>query len=98
MKMTPRRAGRLRDELRQWLRSRHGIHTTYSQEKIDRGREDLGFSSDEDALFAYTLFGGDLMPDMVGSLSLSVSPEAIAEIINATSDSVFDAADLFIDD
>jgi len=98
MKMTPRRAGRIRDEMRQWLRSHHGMHTSYSQDKIDQGREDMGFGSDEDALFAYTLFGGDLMPGMVESLDSAIPPEAIADILEAASDFVFDAADLCIDD
>lgn len=96
MKITPRRAWRIRDELRLWLRSRHGVRPQYSQEEIDRGREDLGFTGLEDALVAYTLFGGDLMPTVAESLSLPVSAEEISEIVDALSDAAIDTADLLI--
>lgn len=98
MKITPRRAARIRDEMRLWLRSRHGIRTQYSQKEIDKGREDLGFGSVEDALIAYTLFGGDLMPDFAASLDLPISAEEISDIVDAASDGVMDAADLLVGD
>ena len=62
MRFRKRRVGRIRDELRQWLRSRHGLRAKYSQLQIDAGREDLGFDGIDDALIAYTLFGPDLVP------------------------------------
>lgn len=96
MKMSPRRAGRIRDELRLWLRTRHGVRPQYSQEEIDRGREDLGFTGPEDALVAYTLFGGDLMPALGESLDLPVLAEEISEIVDAVSDAAADAADLLV--
>ena len=98
MKIAPRRTARIRDEMRLWLRSRHGIRAGYSQESIDQGRQDLGFESVEDTLVAYTLFGGDLMPGMVDSLGLSVSADEIAGIIGAVPDGLLDAADLLVDD
>ena len=91
MQMTPRRAERIRNEMRQWLRSHLGVRTQYSKAEIDSGREDLGFSSVEDALFAYTLFGGDLMPGFAESLNLSISPEDIHDLIEAACDGLFDA-------
>lgn len=95
MRITPRRAGRIRDEMRLWLRSRHGLRTQYSQEEIDKGREDLGFGGAEDALVAYTLFGGDLMPGIAESLELPISAEEISDIVDAVSDGVMDATGLF---
>jgi hypothetical protein len=92
MRITPRRAGRIRDEMRLWLRSQYGLRAEYSQEEIDNGREDLGFSGVEDALVAYTLFGGDLMPD------LPLSAEEIGELLEAAADGVMDVADLLVDD
>lgn len=98
MKTGPRRTRRIRDEMRQWLRSRHGIRAGYSKKEIDRGREDLGFDSVEDAFIAYTLFGGDLMPEMVDSLDASISADEIAAIVDAIPDELFDATDLLVDD
>ncbi len=98
MKIAPRRAGRIRDEMRLWLRSRHGVRAEYSKEEIDRGREDLGFGSVEDALIAYTLFGGDLMPAIMDSLESSVSVDQIATIVEALPDGILDATDLLADD
>ncbi len=98
MKITPRRVARLRDEMRQWLRSHYGIHATYAQNEIDRGREDLGFDGVEDALVAYTMFGGDLMPNIAESLDVSVSLQEVNEIIGAASTGIVDAADLLFDD
>lgn len=97
MKITTRRAARIRDELRLLLRSRHGIRTRYSREEIDRGREDLGFGSAEDALVAYTVFGGDLMPDIADSLGLSGAVDEIGDLIEAISDSATDTAALLVD-
>jgi len=98
MKIAPRRTGRIRDEMRLWLRSRHGIRAGYSQEAIDQGRQDLGFESVEDALVAYTLFGGDLTPGMVDSLGLSIPADEIAAIVGALPDSLLDATELLVDD
>jgi len=78
--------------MRLWLRSRYGLRAEYSQEEIDNGREDLGFSGVEDALVAYTLFGGDLMPD------LPLSAEEISELLEAAADGIMDVADLLVDD
>ena len=98
MKTAPRRVARIRDEMRLWLRSHHGIRAGYSMEAIDEGREDLGFGGVEDALVAYTLFGGDLAPGMVDSLSLIVSADETATIIAAIPDDIIDVADLLGDD
>lgn len=98
MKTGPRRTRRIRDDMRQWLRSRHGIRAGYAKEEIDLGREDLGFDSVEDAFIAYTLFGGDLMPEMVDSLDVSISADEIAGIVNAMPDDLFDATDLLVGD
>ena len=97
MKITTRRAARIRDELRLLLRSRHGIRMRYSREEIDRGREDLGFGSAEDALVAYTVFGGDLMPDIADSLGLSGAVDEIGELVEAISDSATDTTALLAD-
>jgi len=94
VKISKRRVGRVRDELRQWLRSHHGLRTSYSKNEIDRGREDLGFGGIDDALVAYTLFGGDLMPGIADSLGLSVTAEQISEIIDAVSEGVVDTTEL----
>jgi hypothetical protein len=98
MKISPRRAARIRDEMRLWLRNRHGIRTTYSKSEIDAGREDLGFAGADDALIAYTLFGGELMPDMLDTIDLPVSPDDIAAIIEVASDSGLDAAEWLAED
>jgi hypothetical protein len=98
MKISPRRAARIRDEMRLWLRSRHGIQAAYSKQEIDHGREDLGFGGADDALIAYTLFGGELMPDMADSLGILVSPDDIAAIIEATSDGVLNATEWLVED
>jgi len=98
MKIAPRRTRRIRDEMRLWLRSRHGIRVGYAKDDIDRGREDLGFSSVEDTLIAYTLFGGDLMPDMVDSLELTLATDEIAAIVTASPGGLFEVTDLLVDD
>ena len=94
MKLAPKRTRRIRDEMRLWLRSHHGIRTGYPQDAIDQGREDLGFSGVEDALIAYTLFGGDLMPGMVELLDLDVSANEIAAIVEALPGDLADVVDL----
>ena len=98
MKFAPRITRRIRDELRLCLRSRHGIRAGYSKQDIDQGQEDLGFGSIEDTLIAYTLFGGDLMPEMVSSLELPLSADQIAAIVEAVPDGIFDATELLVDD
>ncbi len=42
MKFRKRKVRRIRDELRQWLRSRYGLRARYAQVQIDAGRQDLG--------------------------------------------------------
>ncbi len=84
--------------MRLWLRSRHGIRTGYPKKEIDLGMEDLGFNSTDDALIAYTLFGGDLTPGMLDSLELSVSADDIAAIIDALPDGAFEVTELLADD
>lgn len=84
--------------MRLWLRERHGIRAGYSQEAIDHGRQELGFESSADALVAYTLFGGDLVPGMLDSLGLTISADQIAAITAAAPDSLLDAADLLVED
>jgi hypothetical protein len=98
MKIAPRRIRRIRDEMRLWLRSRHGFRAGYSQREIDRGREDLGFGSIEDTLIAYTLFGGDLMPELLDSLELGISADEIAAIVAVAPDGLFDPTDLLVED
>lgn len=98
MRIAPQRTRRIRDEMRLWLRSRHGIRVGYAKDDIDRGREDLGFSSVEDAVIAYTLFGADLMPDMVDSLELTLAADDIAAIFAASPGGLFEATDLLVDD
>ena len=93
MKFRKHRVVRIRDELRQWLRSRHGLRSQYSQQQIDAGREELGFGGVEDALVAYTLFGGDLVPAFSDSLGLSLSAEQIDDIVSMAAASLTEVAD-----
>lgn len=62
MKPGRHRARRIRDELRLWLRSRHGFRTAYSRQQIHRGARALGLDGADDLMLAYTLFGSDLAP------------------------------------
>lgn len=93
MKIRKRRVIRIRDELRQWLRSRHGLRSQYSKEQIDAGREDLGFRSTDDVLVAYTLFGADLVPAFLDTSDISVSAELINQILLTSGDGLAEAAE-----
>ncbi len=93
MKIRKRRVIRIRDELRQWLRSRHGLRSQYSKQQIDAGRADLGFSSMDDVLVAYTLFGADLVPAFLDASELSVSAELISQILSTSADGLTEAAE-----
>ncbi len=93
MKIRKRRAIRIRDELRQWLRSRHGVRSQYSKQQIDAGREELGFNSTDDVLVAYTLFGADLVPAFLHTSELSVSAELISQILSVSTDGLTEAAE-----
>lgn len=95
MKLRKRRVGRIRDELRQWLRSRYGLRAQYSQRQIDAGREDLGFSGVDDALVAYCLFGADLLPAFPDSLGLTLSADEINDIVTMATESLTEVADFF---
>lgn len=97
MTIGKRRAARIRDELRQWLRSRYGLRPDYTKDQIDGGREELGFDAVEDALVAYTLFGPDLVPGFMDSMDLSISIGEISEVIAAIADDTMDIADLLAD-
>ena len=97
MRFKKRRAARIRNELRQWLRSEYGVRTQYSRAQLDRGREELGFGGVDDPLIANTLFGSDLVPAFADSMGLSVSADDISEIIGAASDLAEDAAELLVD-
>ena len=93
MKIRKRRVIRIRDELRQWLRSRHGLRSQYSKQQIDAGREDLGFSSTDDVLVAYTLFGAGLVPAFLDASELSVSAKMIDQILSASADGLTEVAE-----
>jgi len=93
MKIRKRRVIRIRDELRQWLRSRHGLRSQYSKQQIDAGREALGFGSTDDVLVAYTLFGADLVPAFLDASELSVSAELINQILSASADGLTEVAE-----
>ena len=93
-KFRKRRVLRIRDELRQWLRSRFGVRTQYSQQQIDAGREDLGFDSVDDTLIAYTLFGADLVPAFSDSLGLAFSAEELRGLVTSAAGSLAEVADL----
>ena len=97
MTIGKRRALRIRDELRQWLRSRYGMRPNYTKGQIDDGREELGFDSVEDALVAYTLFGPDLVPAFVDSIELSIQVGEISDIIAAIADDTIALTDLLAD-
>lgn len=87
MRFRKRRVRRIRDELRQWLRSRYGLRARYAQVQIDAGRQDLGFDGIDDALIAYTLFGPDLLPGFSDSLGLALSAEDFGDMMSiATED------------
>lgn len=98
MKIRKRRVIRIRDELRQWLRSRHGLRSQYSKQQIDAGREDLGFRSTDDVLVAYTLFGADLVPAFLDTSDLSVSAELINQILLTSGDGLTEAAEFIAGD
>lgn len=93
MKIRKRRVIRIRDELRQWLRSRHGLRLQYTKQQIDAGREDLGFSSTDDVLVAYTLFGADLVPAFLEASELPISAELIDQIMAASADGLTEVAE-----
>ena len=95
MTLRKRRVGRIRDELRQWLRSRYGLHSQYSQEQIDAGREDLGFNGVADTLVAYSLFGSDLVPTFSASLGLALSAYESNDCVSTATESLSEAADFF---
>ena len=91
MKFRKRRVQRVRDELRQWLRSRHGVHTSYTKAQVDAGREELGFTGADDALIAYSLFGSDFLPDLMQSGALSATDLAglTAEVLGGSDELLF---------
>jgi len=96
--MSPRRAGRIQNELRLWLRANYGALKSYSKPEIDLGREALGFAGVDDALVAYTFFGPDLVPGFVDSVETSISAEELDNIVSALSGSVGDLTDLLGDE
>ena len=93
MKLRKRRVARIRDELRQWLRSRYGLRAQYAQRQIDLGREELGFSGSDDALVAYTLFGADLVPALSDSVSLALSADDVHAIVSMATDCMGEITD-----
>lgn len=93
MKIRKRRVIRIRDELRQWLRSCHGLRSQYSKQQIDAGREELGFKSSDDVLVAYTLFGADLVPAFLDASETSASAELINRILLASADGLTEVAE-----
>lgn len=95
--MSPRRAGRIQNELRLWLRERYGVQDSYAKSEIDIGMESLGFRSLDDALIAYTFFGPDLVPGFLASLDTTFSPEDLTGVIDALNHDTADIAGLFGD-
>lgn len=98
MKLSPRRVARIRNELRAWLRTRHGIRRGYVREQIDLGREELGFRSTDDALIAYTFFGPDLLPGIAGEPEFLLSEHDITALAELSLDGDLDLSQLFVDD
>lgn len=95
MRFRKRRIRRIRDELRQWLRSRYGLRARYSQVQIDAGRQDLGFDSIDDALIAYTLFGPDLVPAFSDSLGLALSTEEFNDMMSIATEDLGEVTEFF---
>lgn len=93
-----RRAIRVRNELRLWLRENCGVRLSYGKREIDHGKEVLGFDEVDDALVAYTFFGPDLLPDFVDSLDESISSEYVGNIASILADVAIDATDLVAGD
>ncbi|MGI9203233.1 MAG: hypothetical protein ACR2Q3_04450 [Woeseiaceae bacterium] len=98
MKLSRRRAARIQNELRLWLREKFGMRSTYSKSEIDLARQKLGFDDVDDALVAYTFFGPDLVPGLLASGETSVSAPELADIIDALEIGIDGGADLFVDD
>lgn len=98
MKMSPRRAGRIQNELRLRLREKYGVLDAYSKLEIDSARETLGFRSVDDALVAYSLFGPDLVPGFLASVETSISAEELTDAIDALERGIGDIADFFGDE
>ncbi len=83
---TRRRATRIRNELRLWLRSNFGHRISYAQKQIDIGREELGFRSADDALIAYSLFGADLSPNVLDALEPNLEMEDLDGLLTNIAD------------
>ena len=92
-----RRVVRVRNEMRLWLRTNFGRRFSYSKREIDKGRQELGFNSADDAFVAYSLFGADLSPAKMGSLELNALVEDLNESIEGAAFEPDLASDYFSD-
>ena len=90
-----RRVSRIRTELGLWLSQQHGGGTRYEKAQIDRGRQELGFDSVDDALVAYTFFGANLVPDY---LELNGLADFQADIESALDSLMEDVGITFIEE
>lgn len=93
MQLKKRRINRVRDEMRVWLRRHHGYRVEYTRADIDNGREELGFDGVEDALVAYTLFGGDFAPSFASSLGFSM--DDVSLVVHSMMDAGVNTLDAF---
>ena len=97
MKISSRLLRRIWDELRLWLKSRHGIRSRYSQQKFDRGRGDLGFGTVEDALVVYVLFGAGPLPHIATSPDTAVAAAGIGDFAEYGAGAMAAAMTIMID-
>lgn len=92
-----RRFVRIRNELRLWLRAHCGHRLSYTQKEIDNGREELGFSSADDAFIAYSVFGADLAPTIIGNLDSTILAEEFSNLLAVDAGDPTVALDFFDD-
>lgn len=83
--------------MRLWLRAHCGHRLSYTQKEIDNGREELGFSGADDAFIAYSIFGADLAPTVIGNPDATILAEEFSNLLAVGAGDSAVAIDLFGD-
>ncbi len=89
-----RRLERLRQEVGLWLSETFGSGEQYSKSQIDTACAHNGYGSLDDLLIAYSLFGSDLLPDIIDAENLDFSQAEIETEVSrivAELESVFES-------
>ncbi len=98
LEISRQRLRRLRQDLGLWLQNRYGGQPPYERNQIDKACEQLGLQGLDDLMVAYSLFGSNLVPDLIVDAGLETAATEIKAELEILIDDDSDVIDTMADD